>query len=39
MKGRSEKQKEQDHTLLAAGALLVAGLIMLGIPPWLLFGM
>jgi len=38
MKGRSQEQKEQDHTLLAAGALVVAGLLILGIPPWILFG-
>jgi hypothetical protein len=39
MKGRSQEQKEQDKTLWAAGALVVAGLIVLGIPPWLLFGL
>lgn len=39
MKGRSEQQKKEDHTLLAAGALVVAGLLSLGIPPWILLGM
>ena len=38
MKGRSQEQKEQDHTLFAAGALIVAGLLVIGIPPWILFG-
>jgi len=32
-------KREIDQTLVAAGALVVAGLVMLGIPPWLLFGM
>jgi hypothetical protein len=38
MKGRSQEQKAQDHTLLAAGALIVAGLLVICIPPWILFG-
>jgi hypothetical protein len=38
MKGKSEEQRKRDHTLVAAGALVVAGLMMLGIPPWILFG-
>lgn len=38
MKSRSKVHKEHDKTLLAAGALVVAGLMMLGIPPWILFG-
>lgn len=38
MKGRSQEQKERDHTLLAAGALIVAGAIVIGVPPWILFG-
>lgn len=37
MNGKSE-QRKRDHTLVAAGALVVAGLMMLGIPPWILFG-
>jgi hypothetical protein len=32
-------EKERDQMLFAAGALIVAGLVLLGIPPWLLFGM
>lgn len=32
-------KRENDQTLIAAGALVVAGLVMLGIPPWVLFGM
>jgi hypothetical protein len=32
-------KRENDQTLVAAGALVVAGLVMLGIPPWVLFGM
>ena len=39
MTGRSMQEREQDKTLLAAGALVVAGLLMIGIPPWILFGM
>lgn len=39
MKRRTTEQRTQDQTLIAAGALVVAGLIMLGIPPWILFGM
>jgi hypothetical protein len=31
-------ERDNDHMLLAAGALIVAGLLILGIPPWLLFG-
>lgn len=31
--------KQNDQTLMAAGALVLAGLLMLGIPPWILFGM
>lgn len=38
MKDRSQEQKEQDHTLLAAGALIVAGALIIGMPPWILFG-
>lgn len=34
-----KKLKDQDQTLIAAGALVVAGLLVLGIPPWLLLGM
>ena len=34
-----KKLKEQDQTLMAAGALVVAGLLILGIPPWILLGM
>lgn len=34
-----KKLKEQDQTLMAAGALVVAGLLVLGIPPWILLGM
>lgn len=37
MKRRVEK--ESDQILLAAGALIVAGLLMLGIPPWILFAL
>ena len=32
-------ERERDNMLFAAGALIVAGLVMLGIPPWILFGM
>jgi hypothetical protein len=32
-------KRENDQALVAAGALVVAGLVMLGIPPWILFGM
>lgn len=32
-------EKESDQILLAAGAFIVAGLLMLAIPPWILFGM
>lgn len=39
MKTRSQEKREQDKTLLAAGVVLVAGLIVLGIPPSLLFGL
>ena len=38
MKGRSQGQKERDHTMMAAGALIVAAAIVIGIPPWILFG-
>ena len=38
MKSRPKAHREQDKTLLAAGGLVVAGLMMLGIPPWILFG-
>jgi hypothetical protein len=37
MKRRVEK--ESDQILLAAGALIVAGLLMLAIPPWILFAL
>jgi|AraplaMF_Col_mLB_1032019.scaffolds.fasta_scaffold05160_6 hypothetical protein len=30
---------ENDRTLITAGALVLAGLLTLGIPPWILFGM
>ena len=39
MQGRSKQQKQQDQTLVAASVLVIAGLLMLGIPPWILFGM
>ena len=39
MKDSSKQQKEQDQSLIAAGVLVLAGLLMLGIPPWILFGM
>lgn len=32
-------REENDKTLIAAGALVFAGLVILGIPPWILFGM
>ena len=38
MRRKSQEQREQDHTLLAAGVLIVAGAIIIGIPPWILFG-
>ncbi|GEM_PF-6773977 len=38
MKGRPQEQNDRDHTLLAAGALIVAAAIVMGIPPWILFG-
>ena len=37
MKGKIKRM--EDQTLVAAGALVIAGLMMLGIPPWVLFGM
>lgn len=33
MKGRSQEQKDRDHTFLTAGALIVASAIVIGIPP------
>jgi len=39
MKRGTSEQRMQDQTFIAAGGLVVAGLLMLGIPPWILFGM
>lgn len=36
---KSGPKHENDQTLLAAGALVIAGLMMLSIPPWMLFWM
>jgi hypothetical protein len=39
MKGKTEQEKENDQTVLMAGALIAAGLFVLGIPPWIIFAM
>ncbi len=38
MNNKSRDQIERDNTLIAAGALIVAAAIVIGFPPWLLFG-
>jgi hypothetical protein len=35
---RTKERKENDKTLLAAAVLIFAGLLALGVPPYLLFG-
>ena len=39
MNNISKQKRAHDQTLAAAGALVIAGLLMLGIPPWILFAM
>lgn len=38
MNNKSLDQIERDNTLIAAGALVVAAAVVIGFPPWLLFG-
>lgn len=35
---RVKRLRDNDNTLVAAATLILAGLVMIGIPPYMLFG-